>query len=139
MVYWWKLVTDNWYTVQMFYTCNVHVGKHLYSTRSPYNVWKSFLHLILFHCRIPLLPFNLVCPKHNIVVILLHKNELASMQFSSRIERKTIIELVRGEQLCTYCFSLSFLFFFPGIGLSLIHIWRCRRYSLCRSRWSPYH
>ena len=22
--------------------------------------------------------------------------------------------------------------------LSLIHIWRCRRYSLCRSRWSPY-
>ena len=24
-------------------------------------------------------------------------------------------------------------------GLSLIHIWRCRRYSLCRSRWSPYH
>ena len=25
------------------------------------------------------------------------------------------------------------------IGLSLIHICRCRRYSLCRSRWSPYH
>ena len=23
--------------------------------------------------------------------------------------------------------------------LSLIHIWRCRRYSLCRCRWSPYH
>ena len=26
-----------------------------------------------------------------------------------------------------------------GKNLSLIHIWRCRRYSLCRSRWSPYH
>ena len=26
-----------------------------------------------------------------------------------------------------------------GLWLSLIHIWRCRRYSLCRSRWSPYH
>ena len=26
----------------------------------------------------------------------------------------------------------------PG-GLSLIHIWRCRRSTLCRSRWSPYH
>ena len=24
-------------------------------------------------------------------------------------------------------------------GLSLIHIWRCRRDVLCRSRWSPYH
>ena len=41
--------------------------------------------------------------------------------------------------------SLGFSFFFnpapPGyfVSLSLIHIWRCRRYSLCRSRWSPYH
>ena len=25
------------------------------------------------------------------------------------------------------------------VGLSLIHIWRCRRYAVCRSRWSPYH
>ena len=24
-------------------------------------------------------------------------------------------------------------------GLSLIHIWRCRRSYACRSRWSPYH
>ena len=27
----------------------------------------------------------------------------------------------------------------PDMTLSLIHIRRCRRYSLCRSRWSPYH
>ena len=26
-----------------------------------------------------------------------------------------------------------------GLYLSLIHIWRCRRSTLCRSRWSPYH
>ena len=25
------------------------------------------------------------------------------------------------------------------VDLSLIHIWRCRRDVLCRSRWSPYH
>ena len=25
------------------------------------------------------------------------------------------------------------------VGLSLIHIWRCRRAVTCRSRWSPYH
>ena len=25
------------------------------------------------------------------------------------------------------------------LGLSLIHIWRCRRPRVCRSRWSPYH
>ena len=34
---------------------------------------------------------------------------------------------------------LYVVFFVSGIELSLIHIWRCRRYSLCRSRWSPYH
>ena len=27
----------------------------------------------------------------------------------------------------------------PVSDLSLIHIWRCRRSTLCRSRWSPYH
>ena len=27
----------------------------------------------------------------------------------------------------------------PVCNLSLIHIWRCRRSTLCRSRWSPYH
>eukprot|EP00826_Nyctotherus_ovalis_P021864 TRINITY_DN17134_c0_g3_i2.p1 TRINITY_DN17134_c0_g3~~TRINITY_DN17134_c0_g3_i2.p1 ORF type:complete len:121 (-),score=14.79 TRINITY_DN17134_c0_g3_i2:23-361(-) len=26
-----------------------------------------------------------------------------------------------------------------GSYLSLIHICRCRRYAVCRSRWSPYH
>ena len=30
-------------------------------------------------------------------------------------------------------------FFSTVITLSLIHIWRCRRYAVCRSRWSPYH
>eukprot|EP00826_Nyctotherus_ovalis_P007074 TRINITY_DN11743_c0_g1_i3.p1 TRINITY_DN11743_c0_g1~~TRINITY_DN11743_c0_g1_i3.p1 ORF type:complete len:116 (+),score=10.80 TRINITY_DN11743_c0_g1_i3:242-589(+) len=25
------------------------------------------------------------------------------------------------------------------VELSLIHICRCRRYAVCRSRWSPYH
>eukprot|EP00826_Nyctotherus_ovalis_P052160 TRINITY_DN6580_c0_g5_i1.p1 TRINITY_DN6580_c0_g5~~TRINITY_DN6580_c0_g5_i1.p1 ORF type:complete len:129 (+),score=7.66 TRINITY_DN6580_c0_g5_i1:59-445(+) len=29
--------------------------------------------------------------------------------------------------------------FYAGLILSLIHICRCRRYAVCRSRWSPYH
>eukprot|EP00826_Nyctotherus_ovalis_P018039 TRINITY_DN15363_c0_g1_i1.p1 TRINITY_DN15363_c0_g1~~TRINITY_DN15363_c0_g1_i1.p1 ORF type:complete len:279 (+),score=48.70 TRINITY_DN15363_c0_g1_i1:287-1123(+) len=32
-----------------------------------------------------------------------------------------------------------FFNFFPCHYLSLIHICRCRRYAVCRSRWSPYH
>ena len=34
---------------------------------------------------------------------------------------------------------LSNLTYLLGYFLSLIHIWRCRRSTLCRSRWSPYH
>ena len=36
-------------------------------------------------------------------------------------------------------FIMNLLKLQVGNNLSLIHIWRCRRYSLCRSRWSPYH
>ena len=34
---------------------------------------------------------------------------------------------------------LSVMSVCPVLSLSLIHIWRCRRSTLCRSRWSPYH
>ena len=40
-----------------------------------------------------------------------------------------------GRIYCTYSFYNEFTF----LDLSLIHIWRCRRSTLCRSRWSPYH
>ena len=36
-----------------------------------------------------------------------------------------------GYKQCVTCTKLR--------NLSLIHIWRCRRSTLCRSRWSPYH
>ena len=44
----------------------------------------------------------------------------------------------------TYLFKSFLLTASKQIGhlchdLSLIHIWRCRRSTLCRSRWSPYH
>ena len=45
-------------------------------------------------------------------------------------------------QSCFFHFSFHVTLLFSLINalvLSLIHIWRCRRYSLCRSRWSPYH
>ena len=62
--------------------------------------------------------------------------------------RLEFLQHVDALQMWTFTF-LSFLYLdsYPTIwfrlqifeNLSLIHIWRCRRYSLCRSRWSPYH
>ena len=43
----------------------------------------------------------------------------------------------------SYCWRMFSVeppsWFMDYITLSLIHIWRCRRSTLCRSRWSPYH
>eukprot|EP00826_Nyctotherus_ovalis_P029372 TRINITY_DN23199_c0_g1_i1.p1 TRINITY_DN23199_c0_g1~~TRINITY_DN23199_c0_g1_i1.p1 ORF type:complete len:144 (-),score=37.43 TRINITY_DN23199_c0_g1_i1:9-440(-) len=45
--------------------------------------------------------------------------------------------------LTSFCYALQFES--DGcvppflLALSLIHICRCRRYAVCRSRWSPYH
>ena len=47
-----------------------------------------------------------------------------------RYLRKLYIEL-------PYDPAIPLLGIYPD--LSLIHIWRCRRYAVCRSRWSPYH
>ena len=40
---------------------------------------------------------------------------------------------------CCGCFLTGWFFLAVLLWLSLIHIWRCRRSTLCRSRWSPYH
>ena len=42
------------------------------------------------------------------------------------VARHVVMEIIRMRQNSSF-------------GLSLIHIWRCRRSTLCRSRWSPYH
>ena len=68
---------------------------------------------------------------------------------SWRWYKKNIEKLMRLILKCKACYAfgngprwISLLNFFSKFKyqkLSLIHIWRCRRYSLCRSRWSPYH
>ena len=40
-----------------------------------------------------------------------------------------------GRKFNVYCINI----YYKPSYLSLIHIWRCRRYAVCRSRWSPYH
>ena len=54
--------------------------------------------------------------------------ERQSIIFTSPFRRSTFANYSRWK--IHFCFWQN---------LSLIHIWRCRRYSLCRSRWSPYH
>eukprot|EP00826_Nyctotherus_ovalis_P028475 TRINITY_DN22497_c0_g1_i2.p1 TRINITY_DN22497_c0_g1~~TRINITY_DN22497_c0_g1_i2.p1 ORF type:complete len:355 (-),score=79.66 TRINITY_DN22497_c0_g1_i2:8-1072(-) len=55
---------------------------------------------------------------------------------------KTFTQSIKTKKIANYLSQqkrLSGQFRSNTIGLSLIHICRCRRYAVCRSRWSPYH
>ena len=61
---------------------------------------------------------------------------------STKVVIVSAICLVIRSWICNrraYISTIRGIFDSPTTLLSLIHIWRCRRYSLCRSRWSPYH
>ena len=47
--------------------------------------------------------------------------------------------LLTAAHFVYFCVKISLLYNSSVKDLSLIHIWRCRRYAVCRSRWSPYH
>eukprot|EP00826_Nyctotherus_ovalis_P033326 TRINITY_DN2694_c0_g1_i1.p1 TRINITY_DN2694_c0_g1~~TRINITY_DN2694_c0_g1_i1.p1 ORF type:complete len:144 (+),score=11.17 TRINITY_DN2694_c0_g1_i1:203-634(+) len=63
-----------------------------------------------------------------------------ALQFSFAIEHSN--NILQESKITIYIESgLSVLWVLHGTYryLSLIHICRCRRYAVCRSRWSPYH
>ena len=61
-------------------------------------------------------------------------NSVAATKIFTKILQYTESDLSLQRVTATCCCNLS-----PSVYLSLIHIWRCRRSTLCRSRWSPYH
>ena len=62
------------------------------------------------------------------------RSKFQSCQIELKLKMQSLLSLLISKMP-----RLSILTHKCGIYLSLIHIWRCRRYSLCRSRWSPYH
>eukprot|EP00826_Nyctotherus_ovalis_P033055 TRINITY_DN26661_c0_g2_i1.p1 TRINITY_DN26661_c0_g2~~TRINITY_DN26661_c0_g2_i1.p1 ORF type:complete len:100 (-),score=11.20 TRINITY_DN26661_c0_g2_i1:9-308(-) len=51
------------------------------------------------------------------------------------VKEKILIEILKSKQTVK-----KLIVSIPcTLRLSLIHICRCRRYAVCRSRWSPYH
>ena len=67
--------------------------------------------------------------------------KIFSRFFSWRIFFVPFRKMVPFERLRARHISVYFSLFqyILSLCLSLIHIWRCRRYAVCRSRWSPYH
>ena len=58
-----------------------------------------------------------------------------SCNWPTSSSRPTQAACTRGVQKVNNMTIMCIIF----CNLSLIHIWRCRRSTLCRSRWSPYH
>ena len=89
------------------------------------------------------IPLSLFCWVKSIEIFSLFLTHLHSFQIKSfqLIYRCSCI----ARQVINVHFSTTFIktclqcVMTKWIGLSLIHIWRCRRRLRCRSRWSPYH
>ena len=83
---------------------------------------KDILSICLYDC---LCLCARLCPRvpHNI-----HTETWCPMCLCVQLYQTTIIQRDVCVAQCPLC-----------VELSLIHIWRCRRSTLCRSRWSPYH
>ena len=62
-----------------------------------------------------------------------------NFQDSWAIQRETWVRNASRERHQANLKKLSKFSYRLSLRLSLIHIWRCRRSTLCRSRWSPYH
>ena len=143
------LAVENFFTPVTFETCALSITFQLMSSTEKWSTWwwlvtlftlewhscwlflKSSSHSSLFKCfqslRVP------SCWNFNQFF-----NNSAFFYFSPLCVFKCL--LISHELLCSskYCDWIYYLC--PQHSpLSLIHIWRCRRSTLCRSRWSPYH
>ena len=66
------------------------------------------------------------------------RNELLSVKFMTPFH-KIILGYSTSHYHTAKVYIIHTSWKFQQLFLSLIHIWRCRRSTLCRSRWSPYH
>eukprot|EP00826_Nyctotherus_ovalis_P019012 TRINITY_DN15794_c0_g2_i1.p1 TRINITY_DN15794_c0_g2~~TRINITY_DN15794_c0_g2_i1.p1 ORF type:complete len:123 (-),score=12.82 TRINITY_DN15794_c0_g2_i1:15-383(-) len=66
-----------------------------------------------------------------------HLNEYKA-EVQREANRSLVLKLLSEENRAFSCLR-SLLKRCLWCKLSLIHICRCRRYAVCRSRWSPYH
>ena len=70
--------------------------------------------------------------------VLLDRNLCSCIGFLSKVLREKSCHVVLAKK--PFVMTASVTIRNEGaFHLSLIHIWRCRRSTLCRSRWSPYH
>ena len=80
-----------------------------------------------------LIPSSLDQEVLNEFLIAEQKKQLHNLSYFIVEKEKAARKMLKRMNLATKIQELTLY------TLSLIHICRCRRYSLCRSRWSPYH
>ena len=110
---WWRAACEEIHPETHNDDADVHFNVYLYA-RLPLALWIQSFDSSGFE-KVALKSFSVTAQPD---AMLLHVN----LSFLSVTSGNYI--------LAGFCWSLI---------LSLIHIWRCRRSTLCRSRWSPYH
>ena len=123
---------------------NLYVVAHRgLSSKAPENTYHSFDLAISTGCKYIEFDVQLT---HDQEVVIIHDETIdRTSNGTGRVNDKNF------DELSTYDFGSWFSSEFKNARipefsrvlekyhLSLIHICRCRRYAVCRSRWSPYH
>ena len=105
--------------------CNCIGADAIHTIQFQINIWtEQLLRKIFPECITP------ARKKSNFILFCLNR---CSRKFHSKLILNQYPIFLYISQICEISVSDALL------ALSLIHIWRCRRSTLCRSRWSPYH
>ena len=139
------------------HTYFIHMGTHSHTYTLTYLPLR-YIHCHLLHSHAYALSFT-----YTFIILLLQTHSFTHMMIS-HMHALTYSLYIKHSYFDIFTFNnilrvtlpianahklhdqlvFSYIFTHPSsnaslILLSLIHIWRCRRPRVCRSRWSPYH
>ena len=146
---WWSWCRDgNFLAVQHVLSPRTITKMHLIDPNTDIPNWPKLITAALFDLNrmhvVGLIPTNALAVTLSFTVtVLIERRDISFAAVCYTLQRtnidKTSLVVLSPIKLMLGMSSRPVNLIFIPQSLSLIHIWRCRRPRVCRSRWSPYH
>ena len=111
-------------------------------TNPKYPKANVYMYRDLMFCNFVASRYAFPSPGHIRVLFILPLIEILKFDWLRQLLYAAILCFLTNLIILIYPLHVTYwphITFLNPFHLSLIHIWRCRRYAVCRSRWSPYH
>ena len=148
-----QLSTDKWWSLKRQDICIAPHSKELSLTAEALRCGSHSFHTantphltlpVGFHQTAPPVVIAAIWLQLTLTKLVMATTQSGSRMFSmpvcwrsARLSGRFAVDSSMSVALVTACEAART--YITRVWLSLIHIWRCRRSTLCRSRWSPYH